>query len=111
MIIPINCPYCNDHLLNTFNIHISKYDNLLKSCSKRINHTYSCLYDHNDDIIYVCFIIDWKRFTWDYKSKQLIVDNAFKNTDKKSIIIPWFDPDFSNKKVIINKLKTCLTFS
>lgn len=45
---------------------------------------------------------------WNYNSYSFFIE---KNEDKKRLSLPWFEPDLSNPKKLLNKIKTYIVFS
>lgn len=110
--MPIKCLVCNDPLLNEY---ITYHDGsqLSKSCIKKIDHHlvfHSYLRDH-DRVLQI-----WSRLRnqtlkiiWTPDTSQLEYSSS-SNYDKL-YNLPYFEPDFSNYKKLIEKIKLYLTFS
>jgi len=107
MQIPINCPICNDPLLNTYVL-----EQCIKSCTNKLNHKFSCsLYNeiwqiklqYDSDNIIVWFPV----------LKEITLCKGNWNTHKlgKNESIPYFEPDFSNFKALVIKIKMLILFS
>lgn len=114
MQIPINCPCCGDVLINDFNrISVCK-EFLEKKCVSKLDHAFRCLIETDSDkLCYVTLLISSQKNIWIY---WLLADdkNYRVRIDKgKKIIgyLPYFEPDFSKYRKLINKINVYLTFS
>src|ERR1035437_4277922 len=112
MQVPINCPICNDPLLNTY-----KSSELVKSCTNKITHKYSCT---TIDV----FLVEVRLQYDTIAQHNLIWHNGVNeiglytgNFNKipfaayKENVIPWFEPDFSDYSDLVNKIKMLILFS
>ena len=113
MQMPIKCPVCHGPLLNNY-MYLPDTEQLYKKCNKNINHdiTFYGYWDgaDKDDNVSIMeirnkgkSIIQW-HFT--YEEKRITVFT----TDKRCQL-PYFEPDFSNYKKLLNKIKTYIIFS
>lgn len=112
MQVPINCPICNDPLLNTY-----KGSELIKSCTNKLNHKYSCTLL---DVFQVELRLQYdtilqRNLVWYNGINE--IDFYIGNFNKISLssikenIIPWFEPDFSDYMSLVNKIKMLIIFS
>jgi hypothetical protein len=110
MKMPINCPICKEPLCNSF-LGSEKSNCLQKECTNKLDHKiyYISLMDSYDELSLVSIplthgvIVIWS---------PLIKDLEIRNTSKtEGQHLPYFEPDFSDYKHLIKKLKTYITFS
>jgi hypothetical protein len=108
---PSNCPFCGDPLLNEFikTVEGACYTN--KICNKRLDHKIiirPCL--RNDDYVdWIC--IPYSKdanILWHMGPGSLIISNT---TNGNRLYLPFFQPDLSNHKKLLNKIKTYILFS
>ncbi len=111
MNMPANCPCCKGPLRNDF----TATDSLIKTCDKRIDHKFVC-YSHKNtgyDIVHkATLLIDSTsriEACWWFYPKEFAIYNL--NDLKKVQWMPWFEPDFSNYKKLMEKVKTYILFS
>lgn len=110
MIIPTKCPICNDVLLT-----IWETDFIVKKCEKYLNHYIKFWANEasNEVLFLLIKIFDGTKITYvTFFLKKLILRVRVRtgNADL-SIRLPYFEPDFSDYKKLINKIKTCIAFS
>lgn len=114
MNIPINCPICNDPLLNKYD-ELSKIFSsrktssfLEKSCSKRINHSYVLSLNQDAElfILEISFILG--NFCWNFERK---ISYFWGGSGEKKIYFPWFEPEIIDAKKFMNKLRAIVVFS
>ena len=122
MNIPTCCPICGDILLNEYDKFVSATTgdrkslvHLVKSCSKRLNHSYFVTLDDKEELFILQISTKLGIFYWNFeKKKAWVVSNICPppGEGKRSVIdLPWFDPDITDSKKFLNKLKTYVTFS
>lgn len=109
MKMPIKCPTCGDILVNKYTNLPNGVSRLTKMCTTKINHNIKFrAWDHDHEI--VNFItIPWEitnYISWFTDRKFCTL-----GTPKNTLIIPYFDPDFSNYNKLIDKIKTYVMFS
>ena len=112
MKLPINCPICNSPLLNEYQNHITGGVELRKKCLS-INHQLFIRADQPyENIALLSLRLGYNSFIyWDYENMDL-QKSCFILTEQKPILtLPWFDPDFSNYKKLLNKIKLYCVFS
>lgn len=105
-----HCPVCKDPLLNT----IFSDDNLIyKACKQRLYHSLFFIYDSKKEVIKTIGINFGKNNAccayFNLLDKILFISDA--SDFKEDLYIPFFEPDFSDYKKIISKLKTYILFS
>lgn len=112
MQVPVNCPICNDPLLNTY-----KGSELVKSCTNKLSHKYSIT-------IIDVFIVE-TRLQYDTIAQHNIIwyngvneidlytgnFNKLPLSSVKQNVFPWFEPDFSDFSAVVNKIKMLILFS
>lgn len=124
MKVPINCPVCGDPFVNHDN-NTPEYRGKIsnKTCSRRLNHVLELSYDHNTDEVlsahltydrtnmnYVVWFFD-VHHVWVSKRVWIPKGNGFYEGEAKNLQLPWFEPDFSNLKKLVQKIKTYVLFS
>ena len=108
------CPLCKSNLLNE-PIITRKADSFWrKSCESNLDHKFAAVFDINTNFISNFTISDRKNvFIFQPSFKHLFVARD-QEGKKKNVIppkrksIPYFEPDFSDKKRLFNKLNTYL---
>lgn len=125
---PTDCPFCKKPLLNIYQ-PIPKSSNALhKFCKISIDHKIQ--YIHAPDNKYVDVLRVWLDITdnsiinWDMDSHIVHVWWPDKESIKKHwktgklfkiqgqiLPLPWFEPDLSDHKSLIDKVKTYIIFS
>ena len=105
MIIPQKCAICNGVLLNQFK---PLGDIQYKSCTKVLGHSFECWCDSTtDEILVVKLTYKNINYKWYFEEKILYVENS----KKKTITIPFFEPDLSDVPKLIKKIETYSVFS
>ena len=114
MKIPINCPICNNILLNIICQDIFKRDILRKTCrnAKHGQIRFQSVIN-KEDVEFLSFNYignrskDISTIHWNFNEKDCIM------VPKEGFVLelPWFEPDFSHYKKLLNKIKTCILFS
>lgn len=121
---PSKCPFCNDPLMNDFQLSFQK-ETQTKYCSKRVNHNFRCSSHIDTDEIFIISIImshnPFMKAIWNFTDKKLSVlgKRPMNNLAGKTLTdivatridLPYFIPDLSNWNILINKIKTYLVFS
>jgi len=118
MKMPSLCPICKDPLVNDFSWKPKMYD-IDKACTKRLTHK---LYirgfcedsNGNKDRIVSILLLDTSNNSeiyWSYNNHVSILKWQGKFMSENPIILPFFEPNFSNLKSLYTKLKLCITFS
>jgi hypothetical protein len=115
MKIPTHCPKCGDVLLNEEVLGISSTGVWKKSCSKRLGHKFSVIYNINEsEISGLCMQITNKAEAyWDFRNTLLTVSKkskSLKELMKSTQFIPYFEPDLSDYKKLVSKIKTYILF-
>lgn len=108
MKIPSYCPFCNDPL---------KYDEFpgiveTRLCNKRIDHNIKFIsHIRSEEIRAIHILLEpktKKTMIWDFEDKEAKIR---KIGHLESIELPWFDPDLSDFKKLMKKIKTYAVFS
>lgn len=117
MNIPVACPKCNGPLVSTFHGKNDEYQ--FKACTTKADHSFKCTVskdnDYVDSITFSLSMNPLVRVSWDFNKKDLkvakgtIVDIVKSN--EEPLTIPWFDPDLSDIRQLLNKIKTYVVFS
>lgn len=113
MITPTHCPCCGGPLRNEF----THQETLIKICDKRVNHRFAS-YSHKnsgyDIVLKATLMIDSAsrlEACWWFLPKEFAIYNLNQQKVPKAHYMPWFEPDFSNYKRLIEKVKTYILFS
>lgn|SRR5277367_234583 len=112
MKLPINCPVCGDIMLTEFKDLETTY----KSCTKRLNHRIIIIsyHDHNNndvDTIKIRISNDPQIWvTWDFLFKDVYIESA-EFPETIGLSIPFFKPDLSDYRKLVDKVKTYIVFS
>ena len=102
MEIPNKCPCCNGVLLNEYFKFFTE-DRLNKSCTKSLDHSFSCYMDLDDDMNMIEINFKNGLFArWVLNKKSLIV---FRDDDSRMTYLPFFEPDLNNYNFILPKIK------
>lgn len=113
MQIPINCPCCNGPLQNTFITTSVHEEYLKKECFSKINHSFSCVVRTKDNMFCNANLsLNHKKdrwIVWNFDPQRLWLGVGLECSYTKDL--PFFIPDFSNYRKLINKIKVYLTFS
>jgi hypothetical protein len=120
----VNCPCCNDPLLNEFYESISGFEYLRKKCTRKLDHYFMCviiLYkDDNiktmtrDDMTSMVIRIDTKLnvyAVWNFQAELLMLQKGCDVNVETCTYLDFFVPDLSNYKKLVKKLNTYKVFS
>ena len=119
MNIPINCPICGDILLNEYDKSVAAITgdrkslmHLVKSCSKRLNHSYFITLNSNEELFILQLSTRFGTFYWNFENKKAWAVSTIQPSKGKQTVtdLPWFDPDIADSKKFLNKLKTYIIF-
>jgi hypothetical protein len=104
MNIPIDCPFCCEPLINIF-----RGGYIVKNCSKKTDHYLSCIIE-NESVISICITLDIRRHHFVYwypeeRTVEVLTDSSITTT------LPYFEPDLSNYKHLVDKVKLYLLYS
>lgn len=112
MIMPINCPICQNPLLNFFHPKFLK-----KEC---IHHTHCIIFickSQEDIVDEIILIYDYQNnlthYTIWWKINYSVKISSVKISENKSntIELPYFEPDFSSFKNLQKKISTYILLS
>ena len=109
---PTHCPVCGDPLLNIFPPAEDYSDQVTKSCDRKITHSLTFICNGNEVAsLSVCLDrSDHLQAKWLFHSKELLVVSTI-NKVKHTTVLPFFEPNLSNYKKLIEKVGTYLVFS
>lgn len=109
MKVPINCPVCGGALLNSFGIG-RQGATIWKICTKRLDHNIEFLIDEYNDQKVNQFSINLPQLkvSWFTEEQKLTFTSSLSKNENS---LPYFEPDLSDYRKLINKLKTYLVFS
>lgn len=111
------CPKCKDVLLSSWVLLRSGDYAWQKSCLPRLDHDVICVTRSNDDdelqtLILTINTDSQLKAIWNFVNKTLIVTKGtVKKAVKEGQRIPYFEPDLSDYKKVVEKIKTYITFS
>ncbi len=112
-----NCPFCNSPLLNEEATGRFIKNLWRKSCLFRLDHKFVETCKQSDDKVYILKIQIDKNLTayWFFDNKKIaVVDchiSMLPKPEDKQTEIPWFEPDLSNYKLLVSKIKKYVLFS
>jgi len=112
MIMPINCPICAEPFINDFqNNYPGSTEWIRKSCRRRLDHVIVINGDPKNEtsVNWISGILSSNICViWWFSQKKITLQIK---GGKECNDIPFFEPDFSNYKRLIEKLKTYILFS
>lgn len=114
MLMPANCPICQEPLFNDFKDKPSRHAfGWQKTCSKKLDHFFYCAAKTQDDteVYFISTSFGSNRqivANWILPTQDLVITGKISGN---RIPVPWVEPDFSNYRNLVKKLKTCLVFS
>jgi len=115
--MPSLCPVCRDPMLNDYLASLNANKTVLrKSCKRRLNHRlYIESVPGEDDNIRDIYLVggDYQHeISWNLDKRYVSITRWHgKLIENNPIILPFFEPNFSNLKSLYTKLKLCITFS
>lgn len=112
--MPKKCPVCGEPVMNNFYEKVGKREfSLEKTCNKKLDHIFFCASKKADDAN--AFVVSLSTRTKDPLSISWFPENKTLYVAKKDLMnrvqLPYFEPDFSNLRKLIKKIKTYLVFS
>lgn len=109
---PVNCPVCGDAMLNTFPPAEDLNNRVTKSCTSRLNHKIVILAD-GDEVSQMSIDLGngLEAIFLFLMGKIWIQPTKASKKDKNFVVLPMFEPDLSNYKKLVEKVKTYLVFS
>jgi hypothetical protein len=111
------CPVCKESLLNTSMRIKSSRDVWLKMCMRRLGHTMTCTTQagNDDELSTLSFVLNADKqlkVTWFFEDRTLFIHKGNVSQAKRlGYMIPFFEPDLSNYKKMMDKVKTYIIFS
>ena len=107
MNVPLRCPVCQDPLLHEFGIG-DKSHKIWKTCSNKIGHKIEYfMHDTEDKVRSVTIQLTQKaRVSWLFDREIVILSQ-----DNNNHTLPWFEPDLSQYRKLVDKIKTYIVFS
>ncbi len=106
---PIHCPVCGDPLLNIFPPAEDLTNRVTKICSRRVNHNIVFLVEDDEVSQMAIDIGNGLQAVWLFLLEAVWIQGIKK--DKEVMVLPFFEPDLSNYRKLVNKVKTYLLFS
>ncbi len=106
---PKNCPVCGDPMLNTFPPAEDLSDRVTKQCNKRLSHSLTITCD-GDVVASISIRLDSagrREANWYFYINELWIADG----GKDAVALPFFEPNLSNYKKLVDKVKTYLVFS
>lgn len=117
MNLPIKCPICNKIMLTTYHESYSDSMFLTKSCNQNITHKLEFNnYNSNSDQVYSikfsAAFFPKVYMVWNFGNKLFSVIKENNREFAAPIVndMPVFNPDFSDYRKLIEKVKIYLTF-
>lgn len=115
--MPSTCPVCHYPLVNDYVPNKDQTERLVKKCTHMLNHKliFGSHYKRHDEITMIELHFDFPLIiNWGYIDEQLTHCYLTKGpitTDNLPMPLPNFEPDFSDYKKLVNKIKTYMVFS
>ncbi len=109
MKVPIKCPFCGDPMLNIFPPAEDHHNKVTKYCNRRIDHSVTVLVEDEEVSQMAIDIGNGLQAVWLFILKAVWIQGTKK--DQQVVILPFFEPDVSNYKRLVEKVKTYLVFS
>lgn len=109
---PIKCPVCGDPMLNTFPPAEDLNNRVTKSCTLRLDHKITILAE-GDEVSQMSIDLGngLEAIFLFLMGKIWIQPTKASKKDKNFVVLPMFEPDLSNYKKLVDKVKTYLVFS
>lgn len=113
MKLPIKCPFCNDIMITTFSGDFI----IVKICQKRMAHYIEFqAYIKTNDVDHMAIRISsipLQIANWSYSDNErplfwVVTHGGYSGS--ASIFLPFFNPDLSDYKKLVAKIKTYLLF-
>ena len=111
---PIKCPVCGDPMLNTFPPAEDLTTRVTKSCTRRLDHKITMIADGDEVSQMSIDLGNDLEAIWLFLMNKIWVQPRYNNGSKSKknfVILPMFEPDLSNYKKLVDKVKTYLVFS
>ena len=103
MRLPIMCPICNNVLVTDFIDGGTE-----KHCYTRLGHQLLLLANNADEVWFIRFVMKGFHIEFNSVSKTINITTI----ERGGITLPYyFDPDLTNPKELIQKIKTYIAFS
>jgi hypothetical protein len=117
MMMPSYCPACNKPMNNTFQKPLAGLEkeipSLIKTCISPGHHISFLSHIANEDqvsyaniLLKPCMLV-----IWDFNDKTVQINNDVSDGKSNKMNLPWFEPDFSKIKKLVNKIKTYIMLS
>lgn len=109
---PINCPVCGDPMLNSFPPAEDLSNKVTKSCTLRLNHKITIIAEGEEVSQMSIDLGNGLEAIFLFLLNKIWVQPTQANKNKIDYtILPLFEPDLSNYKKLVEKVKTYLVFS
>lgn len=109
---PINCPVCGDPMLNVFPPAEDLTNKLTKYCNLRLNHKITMIVNGDEVSQMSIDLGNGREAIFMFYLKKIWVQSiAGSSKPMDYIILPFFEPDLSNYKKLVDKVKTYILFS
>lgn len=109
---PIKCPICDDAMLNIFSPAEDLHERVTKSCTNKIDHKLNMIVDGNEVSQMSLDLGNGQEAIWLFTLNAVWVQSAKYNKNPiNTVVLPFFEPDLSNYKKLVEKVKTYLVFS
>ena len=113
MNILTHCPICHDPLINEFKAYLDGKSFLVKICDKKLSHLFNFkVIDERITYIHLCFDglgVSW--FCNHIPEVYVCRTNDRREALSESCKLPYFEPDLTDCKKLIKKVRTYLIFS
>ncbi len=110
MKMPGQCPICRGVMSNEYSGQ--RQQHFVKQCTKKVTHhiVFKADSENHDNVHYFFIALSGLspglRVFWYPENNHVLLD-TFKSSER----LPYFEPDFTNYRKLISKLKTYILFS
>jgi len=109
---PIKCPVCGDPMLNTFPPAEDMDNRVTKSCTRRIDHKITMIADGDEVSQMSLDLGNDQEAVWLFTLNAVWIQARLHSKNpKNTVVLPFFEPDLSDYKKLVDKVKTYLVFS
>lgn len=111
MKVPVDCPVCGDPMLNTFPPAEDLNNRVTKSCTSRLNHKIVIIVDGDEVNQMSIDLGNGLEAIFLFLMDRIWIQPTKGSQKDGFVVLPMFEPDLSNYKKLVDKVKTYLVFS
>lgn len=109
---PTHCPVCGDAMVNTFPPAEDLSERVTKSCTRRLSHKITILADGDEVSQMSIDLGNGLEAIFMFLMDKIWIQPSFGSKKKTDfVILPFFEPDLSDYKKLVDKVRTYLVFS